>query len=127
MNTCHLGTSPRGSVVIFYFGKAIRSMKTIYVQGGAGGLQQTFVDSKMAVPLPDRVWRHGGTPVQKSTKVCRRPPAPPCSCCCSVLFSRGSMHQRLVGPFNAVTPSFRFRPPRVTILLLFYIFKASIH
>ena len=32
--------------------------------GGAGGLQQTFVDANMAVPLPARVWRHGGAPKQ---------------------------------------------------------------
>ena len=48
------------------------------VQGGVGGLRQTFVDFCLGVPPCHQTRAGSGKAILESTKVCRRLPAPPC-------------------------------------------------
>ena len=51
----------------------------VTLQGGAGGLRQTFVDFYLRVPPCHQSRAGSATVILESTKVCRRPPAPPCT------------------------------------------------
>ena len=47
------------------------------IQGGGGGVRQTFVNFYLGNPL----CAGSGTAILESTKVCCRPPLPPCTQC----------------------------------------------
>ena len=91
--------------IVLYGSPCIRTvLQDEYVQGSTGGLRQTFVDFNITVPLPSRVWWHGKESFdlnynsyigprmkkEKSTKVCCRPPASPCSVVFFLISSFGS-------------------------------------